>query len=307
MTTAKITDILNKKIPAERLIADADMKQYTSFKAGGRADLLVMPGSYDDLVYITDILKAEKTPYMIMGNGSNILVKDGGYRGVIIRIDDGFSDIQVRGTSIIAGAGALMSSVARKALEAELTGFEFASGIPGSIGGGVFMNAGAYGGEIADVIEYAKVLEKASGSIKQIPASELELSYRHSALQQSGDIVLEVKLNLKKGSYGDIAEKMKTLTARRNEKQPVQYPSAGSFFKRPEGYFAGKLIMDSGLAGYQVGGAQVSEKHCGFVINAGGATARDVRTLMDNVRDIVYKKYGVTLEPEVKFLGDFEA
>ena len=286
MTTAKITDILNKKIPAERLIADADMKQYTSFKAGGRADLLVMPGSYDDLVYITDILKAEKTPYMIMGNGSNILVKDGGYRGVIIRIDDRFSDIQVRGTSIIAGAGALMSSV------------------PGSIGGGVFMNAGAYGGEIADVIEYAKVLEKASGRIKQIPASELELSYRHSALQQSGDIVLEVKLNLKKGSYGDIAEKMKTLTARRNEKQPVQYPSAGSFFKRPEGYFAGKLIQEAGLKGLSVGGAKVSSKHSGFVINTGGATASDILSLMRLVQNTVYDKFGVMMEPEVRIIGE---
>ncbi len=304
MTTAKITDILNKKIPAERLIADADMKQYTSFKAGGRADLLVMPGSYDDLVYITDILKAEKTPYMIMGNGSNILVKDGGYRGVIIRIDDGFSDIQVRGTSIIAGAGALMSSVARKALEAGLAGFEFASGIPGSIGGGVFMNAGAYGGEIADVIEYAKVLEKASGSIKQIPASELELSYRHSALQQSGDIVIEVKLNLKKGSYGEIAEKMKTLTARRNEKQPVQYPSAGSFFKRPEGYFAGKLIQEAGLKGLSVGGAKVSSKHSGFVINTGGATASDILSLMRLVQNTVYDKFGVMMEPEVRIIGE---
>ena len=304
MKAAKITDILNKKIPAERLISDADMKQYTSFKAGGRADLLVMPGSYDELIYITDTLKSESVPYMIMGNGSNILVKDGGYRGVIIRIDDGFSDIQVQETSIIAGAGALMSAVARKALEAELTGFEFASGIPGSIGGGVFMNAGAYGGEIADVIEYARVLEKASGSIKQVSASELELSYRHSALQESGDIVLEVKLNLKKGSYGDIAEEMKTLTARRNEKQPVQYPSAGSFFKRPEGYFAGKLIQDAGLKGLSVGGAKVSSKHSGFVINTGGATASDILSLMRLVQNTVYDKFGVMMEPEVRIIGE---
>lgn len=304
MTTVEITDILNKKIPAERLIADADMKQYTSFKAGGRADLLAMPNSYDELIYIIDTLKSGSMPYMIMGNGSNILVKDGGYRGVIIRIDDGFSDIQVRGASIIVGAGALMSAVARKALEAELTGFEFASGIPGSIGGGVFMNAGAYGGEIADVIEYAKVLEKASGSIKQIHASDLELSYRHSALQQSGDIVLEVKLNLKKGSYSDIAEEMKTLTARRNEKQPVQYPSAGSFFKRPEGYFAGKLIQDAGLKGLSVGGAKVSSKHSGFVINTGGAAASDILSLMRLVQNTVYDKFGVMMEPEVRIIGE---
>ena len=304
MTTVEITDILNKKIPAERLIADADMKQYTSFKAGGRADLLAMPNSYDELIYIIDTLKSGSMPYMIMGNGSNILVQDGGYRGVIIRIDDGFSDIQVRGASIIVGAGALMSAVARKALEAELTGFEFASGIPGSIGGGVFMNAGAYGGEIADVIEYAKVLEKASGSIKQIHASDLELSYRHSALQQSGDIVLEVKLNLKKGSYSDIAEEMKTLTARRNEKQPVQYPSAGSFFKRPEGYFAGKLIQDAGLKGLSVGGAKVSSKHSGFVINTGGAAASDILSLMRLVQNTVYDKFGVMMEPEVRIIGE---
>ena len=304
MTTAKITDILNKKIPAERLIADADMKQYTSFKAGGRADLLVMPGSYDDLIYTTDTLKSESAPYMIMGNGSNILVKDGGYRGVIIRIDEGFSDINIQGNSVIAGAGALMSTVARKALEAELTGFEFASGIPGSIGGGVFMNAGAYGGEIADVIEYAQVLDTDTGSIRRISAAELELSYRHSILQQSGDIVLSVKLNLKKGNYSDIAEEMKTLTARRNEKQPVQYPSAGSFFKRPEGYFAGRLIQDAGLKGLSVGGAKVSSKHAGFIINTGGATASDILSLMRLVQNTVYDRFCVMMEPEVRIIGE---
>lgn len=304
MTAAEITDILNKKIPASRIIKDADMSRYTSFKAGGRADLLVMPADCDELVYITKTLNAEGVPYMIIGNGSNILVKDGGYRGVIVRIGDGFSDIRTEGDSIIAGAGALMSQVARKALEAELTGFEFASGIPGSIGGGVFMNAGAYGGEIADVIEYATVLEKATGSIRVMTASELELSYRHSALQQSGDTVLDVKLSLKKGRYGDIAEEMKTLTARRNDKQPVQYPSAGSFFKRPEGYFAGKLIQDAGLKGLSVGGAKVSSKHSGFIINTGTATASDILSLMRLVQNTVYDRFGVMMEPEVRIIGE---
>lgn len=304
MTAVETTDILNKKIPASRITKDADMSRYTSFKAGGRADLLVMPADCDELVCITRTLNAGSVPYMIMGNGSNILVKDGGYRGVIIRIGDGFSDIRTEGDSIIAGAGALMSQVARKALEAELTGFEFASGIPGSIGGGVFMNAGAYGGEMADVIEYATVLEKTSGSIRVMTASELELSYRHSALQQSGDIVLDVKLSLKKGRYGDIAEEMKTLTARRNDRQPVQYPSAGSFFKRPEGYFAGKLIQDAGLKGLSVGGAKVSSKHSGFIINTGTATASDILSLMRLVQNTVYDRFGVMMEPEVRIIGE---
>lgn len=304
MTAAEITDILNKKIPASRIIKDADMSRFTSFKAGGRADLLVTPADCDELVYITRTLTAGSVPYMIMGNGSNILVKDGGYRGVIVRIGDGFSDIRAEGDSIIAGAGALMSQVARKALEAELTGFEFASGIPGSIGGGVFMNAGAYGGEIADIIEYATVLEKATGSVRVMTAPELELSYRHSALQQSGDTVIDVKLSLKKGRYGDIAEEMKTLTAKRNDRQPVQYPSAGSFFKRPEGYFAGKLIQDAGLKGLSVGGAKVSSKHSGFIINTGTATASDILSLMRLVQNTVYDRFGVMMEPEVRIIGE---
>ncbi len=304
MTTAEITDILNKKIPADRILKNADMSMFTSFKAGGRADLLVTPATIDELVYITGVLGSGNMPYMVMGNGSNILVKDGGYRGVIIRIDDGFSEIRADGTSIIAGAGALMSQVARKALEAELSGFEFASGIPGSIGGGVFMNAGAYGGEIANVIEYARVLDKTSGSIKTIQAQELELSYRHSVLQQSGDIVIEVKLNLKQGNYEVIEQEMKSLTAKRNEKQPVQYPSAGSFFKRPEGYFAGKLIQDAGLKGLSVGGAKVSSKHAGFIINTGSATASDILSLMRLVQNTVYDRFGVMMEPEVRIIGE---
>ena len=216
------------------------------------------------------------------------------------------STVTAEGTEITVQAGALLSSVAAAAKNAALTGFEFAGGIPGTMGGAVVMNAGAYGGEMKDVLTEVTVMDE-EGEIITLPADKLELGYRTSIIKTAGYIVLEAKLQLKKGNPEVIRETMKDLTIRRTTKQPLEYPSAGSTFKRPEGYFAGKLIMDSGLAGYQVGGAQVSEKHCGFVINAGGATARDVRTLMDNVRDIVYKKYGVALEPEVKFLGDFEA
>ena len=222
----------------------------------------------------------------------------------MIQIYRNMSSVTVEGNEITAQAGALLSAVAAAAKNASLTGFEFAGGIPGTIGGAVVMNAGAYGGEMKDVLTEVTVMN-AEGDIFTLPTEELELGYRTSIIKTAGYIVLEAKIRLKEGDPEVIRETMKDLTIRRTTKQPLEYPSAGSTFKRPEGYFAGKLIMDSGLAGYQVGGAQVSEKHCGFVINAGDATARDVRTLMDNVRDIVYKKYGVTLEPEVKFLGEF--
>ena len=248
----KFCDLLGE----ERVFTGEAMSRHTTFKIGGPADYFLMPDKDTDVGRIVKICKESAIPYFILGNGSNLLVGDGGYRGAVIQIYKNMSAVTVEGTEITVQAGALLSSVAAAAKNAALTGFEFAGGIPGTMGGAV---------------------------------------------------VLEAKLQLKEGNPEVIRETMKDLTIRRTTKQPLEYPSAGSTFKRPEGYFAGKLIMDSGLAGYQVGGAQVSEKHCGFVINAGGATARDVRTLMDNVRDIVYKKYGVTLEPEVKFLGDFEA
>ena len=215
------------------------------------------------------------------------------------------SAVTVEGTTITAQAGALLSAVAAAAKNASLTGFEFAGGIPGTVGGAAVMNAGAYGGEMKDVLVEVTVMD-AEGKIFAIPAEKLELGYRTSVIKKAGYIVLEAKIRLKEGDQEAIRERMKELTIQRTTKQPLEYPSAGSTFKRPEGYFAGKLVMDSGLRGYQVGGARVSEKHCGFVINAGDATAKDVRTLMDNVRDIVYEKYGVTLEPEVKFLGEFD-
>lgn len=298
----KFCDLLGE----ERVFTGEAMSRHTTFKIGGPADYFLMPDKGTDVGRIVKICKESAIPYFILGNGSNLLVGDGGYRGAVIQIYKNMSAVTVEGTEITVQAGALLSSVAAAAKNAALTGFEFAGGIPGTMGGAVVMNAGAYGGEMKDVLTEVTVMDE-EGEIITLPADKLELGYRASIIKTAGYIVLEAKLQLKKGNPEVIRETMKDLTIRRTTKQPLEYPSAGSTFKRPEGYFAGKLIMDSGLAGYQVGGAQVSEKHCGFVINAGGATARDVRTLMDNVRDIVYKKYGVALEPEVKFLGDFEA
>lgn len=288
----------------DRVFTEEAMSQHTTFKIGGPADYFLMPDKGEDVDRVIKICKEKEIPYFILGNGSNLLVGDGGYRGAVIQIYRNMSSVTVEGNEITAQAGALLSAVAAAAKNASLTGFEFAGGIPGTIGGAVVMNAGAYGGEMKDVLTEVTVMN-AEGDIFTLPTEELELGYRTSIIKTAGYIVLEAKIRLKEGDPEVIRETMKDLTIRRTTKQPLEYPSAGSTFKRPEGYFAGKLIMDSGLAGYQVGGAQVSEKHCGFVINAGDATARDVRTLMDNVRDIVYKKYGVTLEPEVKFLGEF--
>ena len=288
----------------DRVFTEEAMSQHTTFKIGGPADYFLMPDKGEDVGRVIKICKEKEIPYFILGNGSNLLVGDGGYRGAVIQIYRNMSSVTVEGNEITAQAGALLSAVAAAAKNASLTGFEFAGGIPGTIGGAVVMNAGAYGGEMKDVLTEVTVMN-AEGDIFTLPTEELELGYRTSIIKTAGYIVLEAKIRLKEGDPEVIRETMKDLTIRRTTKQPLEYPSAGSTFKRPEGYFAGKLIMDSGHAGYQVGGAQVSEKHCGFVINAGDATARDVRTLMDNVRDIVYKKYGVTLEPEVKFLGEF--
>lgn len=288
----------------DRVFTEEAMSQHTTFKIGGPADYFLMPDKGEDVGRVIKICKEKEIPYFILGNGSNLLVGDGGYRGAVIQTYRNMSSVTVEGNEITAQAGALLSAVAAAAKNASLTGFEFAGGIPGTIGGAVVMNAGAYGGEMKDVLTEVTVMN-AEGDIFTLPTEELELGYRTSIIKTAGYIVLEAKIRLKEGDPEVIRETMKDLTIRRTTKQPLEYPSAGSTFKRPEGYFAGKLIMDSGLAGYQVGGAQVSEKHCGFVINAGDATARDVRTLMDNVRDIVYKKYGVTLEPEVKFLGEF--
>ena len=287
-----------------RVLFDEQMSQHTTFRIGGPADVFVMPENYEQIREVLRLCKEEKLPFFVLGNGSNLLVSDSGYRGVIIQMDRNMEEIRLDGEEIHACAGALLSSVAVAARNASLTGFEFAGGIPGTIGGAAVMNAGAYGGELKDVLKEVTVMTR-EGEILTIPAEKMEMGYRTSIIKTAGYLVLEAVISLKKGDEEAIRATMKDLSERRTEKQPLDYPSAGSTFKRPEGYFAGKLIMDSGLRGYRVGGAQVTEKHCGFVINAGGATAEDVRSLMDHVIRVVREKYGVTLEPEVKFLGDF--
>lgn len=288
----------------ERVLTEEPMSRHTTFRIGGPADYFLMPSTYEEIGAILKICKEADMPYFILGNGSNLLVSDAGYRGVIIQLFRNMSEIEVNGTEIRAAAGALLSGIAAAAKNASLTGFEFAGGIPGTLGGAVVMNAGAYGGEMKDVLKEVIVMTK-DGEILKLQANELELGYRTSIVKKMDYLVLEAVIGLEEGDQEAIKQRMRELTEQRVSKQPLEYPSAGSTFKRPEGYFAGKLIMDSDLRGYRVGGAQVSEKHCGFVINAGDATAADVVKLMQDVSDIVKEKFGVTLEPEVKFLGEF--
>ena len=288
----------------DRVLVDEPMKRHTTFRIGGPADFFLLPSTVDEVRGILEICREEELPYFILGNGSNLLVSDKGYRGVIIQLYRNFSNISVEGNEICASSGALLSQIAAAARNASLTGFEFAGGIPGTLGGAVFMNAGAYGGELKDVLKEAVVMTE-QGEILTLPVEKLDMGYRTSRIKKAGYLVLEASLVLEQGDMDKIRDTTKDLTEKRVSKQPLEYPSAGSTFKRPEGYFAGKLIMDAGLRGYQVGDAQVSEKHCGFVINKGNATAADVLTLIENVREKVQEQFGVTLEPEVKFLGEF--
>ena len=296
----KFCDLLGE----DRVLFREPMSRHTTFRIGGPAEIFLMPESFEQIRDILLLCRQEQLPYFVLGNGSNLLVSDSGYRGVIIQMDRNMGDVKLEGTEIRACAGALLSSIAAVARKASLTGFEFAGGIPGTLGGAAVMNAGAYGGEMKDVLREVTVMTK-DGEILTLPAERLEMGYRTSIIRKSGYLVLEAVISLEPGDPREILDRTKELAEKRTEKQPLDYPSAGSTFKRPEGYFAGKLIMDSGLRGYRVGGAQVSEKHCGFVINTGDATAKDVRELMDHVIRTVKEKYGVTLEPEVKFLGEF--
>ncbi|MGF6376927.1 UDP-N-acetylmuramate dehydrogenase [Clostridiales Family XIII bacterium PM5-7] len=287
----------------ERL-TDVEMKTYTSFKTGGKAKEMIIPNSREELLEALREINQTGSSSIIIGNGSNTLVTDAGYQGTIIKLGEAFCGVEVKGDRLTAGSGTLMSIVAKAAMTAELAGFEFASGIPGSIGGATFMNAGAYDGEMKDIIESVTIAKKDGSKIETLTVHELDLSYRHSKLEETGDVVIDVTLKLEKGDRQEIATKMAEFTKRRNEKQPVQYPSCGSFFKRPTGYFAGKLIQDAGLKGLTVGGAQVSELHSGFIINRGGATAADIIALMHLVQNTVYDQSGVMLEPEVRIIGD---
>ena len=306
---------VTEQLPQLGLLRDEPMKKHTTFRIGGPADYYAEP-DMSRISKLIEIAKACDMPVTVIGNGSNLLVGDKGIRGLVIGIGKGMSEIEVTEAVaqdftaqdnchiITAGAGAILAAVAAKAAEASLSGLEFASGIPGSVGGAVVMNAGAYGGEIKDVLIDATVLT-AAGELKTVTRDELDLSYRHSIVPEKGYIVLSARFRITPKPKDEIKSYMAELRAKRVEKQPLEYPSAGSTFKRPEGYFAGKLIMDAGLRGYSVGDAQVSEKHCGFVVNKGEAAAADVLTLIKDVQETVLKQFGVKLEPEVKMIGEF--
>lgn len=291
-----------KSIVGEEYIRQNEsMAKHCTFRCGGEAEIYIVPGTVEELVQVIAVCKESDYPYMVIGNGSNILVRDEGYKGAIIEINNRISSIDVIGEEIIADAGAKLSAVAIAAYENDLAGFEFAHGIPGNVGGAVVMNAGAYGGEMKDVIKWVKVLND-NNEVEKMEAEDLELGYRTSVIAKKGMVVLQMCIGLQIGSAGEIGEMMQILMEKRRFKQPLEYPSAGSTFKRPEGYFAGKLIEDAGLRGYAVGGAMVSKKHCGFVINYENATATDVLKLMQDVQDKVKEHSGVTLEPEVKII-----
>lgn len=280
------------------------MKKHTTFRIGGPADYYLCPHSTEELQKILQICRENKLEFFILGNGSNLLVSDKGYRGVVIQLWKNFSDIETEDNTITVKAGALLSKVAAEALEESLTGMEFASGIPGTMGGAVMMNAGAYGGEMKDIIREVTVLTR-EGELLTLSKEEMNFGYRTSVVKEKGYVVISAELQLRKGDREEIRKVMDELKERRVTKQPLDMPSAGSTFKRPEGYFAGKLIMGAGLRGFSVGGAQISEKHCGFVVNKGDATAADVLGLIGEVQKRVQEKFGVALEPEVKFLGEF--
>ncbi len=286
------------------VIENAPMSKYTSFKCGGNASLLIIPDSIGGIKMIIDFCREKGVEPLVIGNGSNLLVTDGGINSVVIKIGSKLSKIElIDDTTICCEAGASMKSLCMFALENSLSGLEFAYGIPGTLGGAVYMNAGAYGGEMKDVLHACQHIDK-DGEFGALEKDELDLSYRHSAYTDNGYTILSAVLKMKKGDKAEIKEAMDLNLRKRKEKQPLEFGSAGSTFKRPEGYFAGALIEQSGLKGYTVGGAQVSEKHAGFVINKNGATATDVITLIRDVQNKVYEKFGVKLETEVKIIGE---
>lgn len=302
--SSAIYEFIEAHIPKEDILLNEPMYKHTTFRVGGEAQCLVRISDARQLMKLVPYLKMVEVPYFILGNGSNLLVGDKGYEGVILQIGSKMNTITVEDTCIVAGAGALLSQVAKCAQENGLTGFEFASGIPGTLGGGIVMNAGAYGGEMKQVTELVKVMNE-KGEIMELDNPTMEFGYRTSVIKNRPFIVLESILKLQRGDKEKIKAKMEELSLRRKEKQPLEFASAGSTFKRPEGYFAGKLITDAGLKGYSVGGARVSEKHCGFVINDGRATAADVVEVIREVQARVKDKFGVALETEVVFLGNF--
>lgn len=303
MTVKDIYSALAEAVGEDNVFVNELLSRHTTLRIGGPARYFLTPDSIEGIKKVVSICKEHNIEFYVIGNGSNLLVSDKGYDGVVIRIAEKFREIRCEGNKIYATAGATLSGIAQVALHNSLTGFEFAAGIPGTLGGALVMNAGAYGGEMKQVVESAELLDS-EGKLVVFSNDELGLGYRTSVIPKKGYFVMSAVLKL---DYTDdretIRARMSELAAQRREKQPLEYPSAGSTFKRPEGYFAGKLIMDAGLRGYTIGGAAVSEKHCGFIINKGGATADDVVRLIGYVRAAVLDKFGVELEPEVKLLG----
>ncbi len=294
-----LTSFMNQ----EDIKLNEPMKKHTSFRVGGPAKVFLTVHSEEILSKVLAAVNERKLPYFVLGNGSNLLISDKGYEGVMITLGEEFSHIETEENRIKAGAAVFLGKAARVALDAGLTGLEFAAGIPGSLGGGIVMNAGAYGGELSQVVTQVRAMNK-TGKVLTLEKNELLMGYRTSIFKMQPFVILSVIMELQAGDKQEISSKMEEYTKARIEKQPLEYPSAGSTFKRPEGHFAGKLIMDAGLRGFSVGDAQVSEKHCGFVINKGNATATEIRTLMEEVSGIVKEKFGVELEPEVILLGE---
>lgn len=301
---------LQELLGEDHVFPEEPMAKHITFRVGGPAEWFVLVDTVEQLKQVLSLCKEQGEPYYVIGNGSDLLVSDAGVRGVIIRLAGEFAEIVAKETvnegvcNVCAGAGVMLAALSLRAGKKGFTGLEFANGIPGTVGGAVLMNAGAYGGEIKDTIIAADVLTK-EGEVRKLTKEELQLSYRHSAMMESGDIVLRAYFTLTVRPKLQIFAVMESYKKARQEKQPLEYPSAGSTFKRPEGYFAGKLIQDAGLSGCKIGGAMVSTKHAGFVINAGGATAADVYELIQHIKKTVKDKFQVDLEPEVRFLGEF--
>lgn len=301
MISDTVIETIAGYVPRQNIRRKEPMSRHTTFRIGGEADCFVEIGNTEQLINIRRYLAMVEQPCLVIGNGSNLLVSDKGYDGVVLQIGPRMQEIEVQGETMIVQAGAMMSKVAAVACEHGLTGFEFASGIPGTMGGGVIMNAGAYDGEISQVVTQVKAVDR-EGNVLELDNATMEFGYRTSAIKNQPFIVVEVTLRLARGEQETIRSRMEELAVRRRQKQPLEYPSAGSTFKRPEGYYAGELIMKSGLRGCQIGGARVSDKHCGFIINTGKATCEDVLDLIAHVQERVKACFGVDLETEVIYV-----
>lgn len=305
MDKKEIYNLLSQIIDEKSIYIDEPMNKHISFKVGGPADILVRPRTEEEISNIFKLVNKFEIPFLVKGNGSNILIKDGGFRGLVIEISDNFSNFEIRGTEVEIQSGALLSVIGRAVMNESLTGFEFASGIPGTLGGALAMNAGAYGGEMKNIVKTVRLMDE-EGQVVEFTNEDMNFGYRHSRLSDERWIAISAVISLEKGDKAEIKAKMEDLALQRRTKQPLEYPSAGSTFKRPIGYFAGKLIQDSDLKGVSVGGAQVSSKHSGFVINYNKASAKDIVDLIEHVKLTVFECQGVHLEEEVKILGEDE-